>query len=191
MDPVAEKKRWRRRAKAERLEIALDHEGFCLVLHRFLTEQVPETKRVVVYQAMGDEVDLRPLVATHPDPGARYAVTRTPDTGLVLTVHRWGGPQEQHPYGYQQPKAGAATIDDRDIGAVLVPGLAFDRAGGRLGRGKGYYDRFLARLEADCLRIGITGDYLVTRLPTDDFDVTMTHLAFSDRVESVPLQPVG
>lgn len=179
------KRQWRSRARHERASIELDHGGFCRSLDRFLTEVVPAGSRVVVYQAMGSEVDLSGLMAAHEEPERRYAVTRTPDEGLVLTVHPWGGPQERHPYGYDQPLAGSAQLDDAEIGAVLVPALAFDATGARLGRGKGYYDRFLARLSPSCLRIGITGDYIVDRLPVGPHDVAMTHLAFSDRIIAV------
>ena len=58
--------------------------------------------------------------------------------------------------------------------AVIVPGLAFDRAGHRLGRGKGVYDRFLATLPPTTLRIGLVPSALVVdRLPTEPHDVPM------------------
>jgi 5-formyltetrahydrofolate cyclo-ligase len=57
------------------------------------------------------------------------------------------------------------------IDVVLVPGLAFDRFGNRLGRGKGYYDRFLRRLSDDVLTIGLALDVMVRELiPHDDND---------------------
>lgn len=188
-DIAAEKRQWRARAQAERKSIEPDHAGFCRSLDRFLAEMVPSGLRVVVYQAMGSEVDLRRLVIAHDRPEQRYAVTRTPDEGLVLTVHPWGCPQERHPYGYDQPLADSPQIAFEEIGAVLVPALAFDVTGARLGRGKGYYDRFLARVAPSCLRVGITGDYLVERLPAGHHDVAMTHLAFSDRVTAVGNDP--
>jgi len=181
------KTEWRSKAKAERAEIPIDHRRFCLVLADFLEGNVAAESRVVVYRAMNDEVDLEDLVDGHPRPKDRFAVTRTPDTGLALTIHPWGGPEERHAFGYLQPLAGAPIVGDDKIGAVLVPGLAFDRSGTRLGRGKGYYDRFLPRMPSPCLFIGITSDYLVERLPAEDFDVAMTHLAFSDGIRAVPL----
>lgn len=184
-DLVVEKRRRRALAQAEWASTEPDHAGFCRSLERFLAEAVPRGQRVVLYQAMGSEVDLGELVAAHDDPERRFAVTRTPDDGLALTVHPWGGPQERHPYGYDQPTGGSPTIPDQEIGAVVVPALAFDATGARLGRGKGYYDRFLARLSPSCLRIGITGDHLAEPLPVGPHDVAMTHLAFSDRVVAV------
>ena len=58
-----------------------------------------------------------------------------------------------------------------DLDAVLVPGLAFDRTGGRLGRGKGYYDRFFQKLPKKTLLIGLAFDeQVVERVPLEPHD---------------------
>lgn len=189
-DPPVDKAGWRRRARSRRALVSIDHGRFCRNLVAFLDSRVDRGLRVVFYLAMSDEVDLGPVVAASDDPTVRFAVTRTPADGLDLTVHPWGCAMEDHAYGYAQPVADASRIELSDIGAFLVPGLAFDRSGTRLGRGKGYYDRLLARVP-DALRVGITGDYLVERLPADHYDVTMTHLAFSTGVVSTPLTAPG
>ena len=62
--------------------------------------------------------------------------------------------------------------------AVVVPGLAFDRQGHRLGRGAGVYDRFLSTLPPETLRIGLVpAALLVDELPTDAHDVRMHAIA--------------
>lgn len=69
-------------------------------------------------------------------------------------------------------------VDPSTIDVVVVPGMAFDRHGGRLGRGAGVYDRFLARLPERTLRIGLIPEaLLVERLPTEAHDVPMHAVA--------------
>lgn len=138
---------------------------------------------VVLFLPLGDEVDLRPLVERL---DRRFALTRTPRPGGLLTVHPYEAPRERHPYGFDQPVAEAPVIPAKEIGVVLVPGLVFDVAGGRLGRGAGYFDRFLPTLEPSTARVGIVPEALVVdRLPAEPHDVAMTHLATEEGVRSV------
>ena len=74
-----------------------------------------------------------------------------------------------------------APIPPSAIRAVLVPGLAFDRRGHRLGRGAGVYDRFLATLPASTWRIGlVTAARLVDALPTEGHDAPMHAIVTED-----------
>ena len=183
---------WRARARTARRRLTVDAETHRTGLAEFLTSPDRPEGWVVVYEAMGDELDLAPLVAR--DELGPFALTRTPapDEGRDLTVHPFDSDREQHPYGFSQPVAGAPAVTDADIGVVLVPGLAFDRLGARLGRGQGYYDRLLARLGPRAARIGITGGYIVAELPAEPHDIPMTHLAGAFGVAPVPLdEPVG
>ncbi len=185
-----DKKRWRSEAAAARADLTVDSAAYCIALAEFLDRTVDPAKRVVVYDAMPEEVDLNPLVDAHARPKERFAITRTPSIGYRLSVHPFGCEQERHRYGYRQPVADAPVVPDDEIAAVLVPALAFDRHGVRLGRGMGYYDRFLGRLGAGVSFIGITGGYVVESLPSESFDVAMTHLAFESGVEPVPLTAI-
>lgn len=72
-------------------------------------------------------------------------------------------------------------IRSASLAAVVVPGLAYDRHGHRLGRGAGVYDRFLATLPPNVLRIGLTPAALVVpELPTEPHDVPM-HFVVTER----------
>lgn len=140
---------------------------------------------VVTYRALPHEVDLAALEA-HPEVGP-LALTRTPARGRDLSLHVLSEDLERHRWGFDQPGADAVPVAEVDVGAVLVPGLAFDRRGHRLGHGLGYYDRFLARLPAGALRIGvIASDRVVEALPADPHDVAMTHLATELGVRPCP-----
>ncbi len=173
------KKEWRERARANSEGLRIDHARIRAGIARFVDRAQLEGEEppawVVGYWPLPTEPDLRPL--WEGAGGGRYALTRTPASGHQLTVHPADSQLEDHRYGFRQPVAGARTVGDASIAMVLVPGLAFDLTGTRLGHGAGYYDRFLARLSPSVLRIGVTSGYLVSDLPREVHDVPMTHLA--------------
>jgi 5-formyltetrahydrofolate cyclo-ligase len=123
---------------------------------------------------MPGEVDLGAL---RNDPRLTLAVTRTPKTG-PLTIHALEGPLERHPLGYLQPGPDATPIDPSGLEVVLVPGLLFARDGGRLGHGKGYYDKLLSSFHPRPFLIGVTVDRrVVEELPMTDRDIWMDAVA--------------
>ena len=80
-------------------------------------------------------------------------------------------------YGIKQPaETPERVVDVKDLDLVVVPGLAFDRNRHRLGRGAGYYDRFLAGLPEDTSSLGLAFDFqLVDALPhLEAHDMTLT-----------------
>ncbi|MCU0387489.1 MAG: 5-formyltetrahydrofolate cyclo-ligase [Chitinophagaceae bacterium] len=71
---------------------------------------------------------------------------------------------EEAPFGLIQPKSGN-LVEPADIDVVLVPLLAFDIHGNRLGYGKGYYDRFLATCREDVMKVGLSWFNAETIIP--------------------------
>lgn len=118
------------------------------------------TGTVLVYLSTPVEADVEPLAQEGALRHLRFSVTRTGHDGL-LTVHPLASARERHPFGFEQPVAGAEVVRDEEVSVVVLPGLAFDEAGGRLGHGGGYYDRLLARLGTGAARVGVTADALV------------------------------
>ncbi len=71
-------------------------------------------------------------------------------------------------------------VDPTTLDVVVVPGLAFAVDGRRLGQGGGHFDRFLPRLRADCLAVGVCfHEQLLADLPIDTHDVAV-HLVVTD-----------
>ncbi len=144
--------------------------------------------RILLYAAMATEPDVKALTEV---PGlGQFALTRTPDGSMDLTLHPWDSQREMHRYGFEQPTSTSPFVADHLINIVLVPGLLFDRSGGRLGFGAGYYDRLLARIKAarglNRLQIvGVSDHSPIDRVPTESHDVSMTHLATTSGVVAV------
>ncbi len=179
----ASKGEWRAWAKEERS--GLDWEELsrltCAGLSHFPPFQHSET--ILTFLPMRHEIDLRLLIRSHTE--KRWVVTRTPDDGL-LTLHLHGGPTETHRYGFEQPIAGSGEVSPDSVDLALVPGLAFDLFGNRLGRGAGYYDRLLPILKPGAVLVGVTPAALVVdELPADVHDVRVHWLAAEEGVVGV------
>lgn len=81
-------------------------------------------------------------------------------------------------YGIREPISGLSKYEDSAKTLILVPGLAFTRTGQRLGRGKGFYDRFLAQCNPEhCIFMGVCYQcQLVEQLPTEETDIPLDFL---------------
>ncbi len=108
---------------------------------------VPPAPGCVVsgYWPMGDELDIRPLLTRLHRMGHPIGLPVVTGRGQTLRFRRWepGTPMVEASFGIRIPEAGAPEVVPE---FVLVPMLAFDRAGYRLGYGGGFYDRTLAAL---------------------------------------------
>ena len=81
-------------------------------------------------------------------------------------------------YGISEPE-NPQYVSFSSPNLILVPGLAFDRSGNRLGFGKGYYDRFLAH--ADGLKVGVCyGFQLIKKLPAGEHDISVDAVITED-----------
>ncbi|MGH1503840.1 MAG: 5-formyltetrahydrofolate cyclo-ligase [Acidimicrobiales bacterium] len=182
----------RDRARRNRVGLRIDHRRIRAGLAHHLggvRARRPDGVTVLFAPLTGEPQLLE--LAERPELG-RFALTRTPPTGgpspdMTLTVHGFPCATERHRYGFAQPVASADSVDDDEVDVICVPGLLFDRHGGRLGYGAGYYDRFLARFGSDTQRIAISDGQLVECLPTDAHDEPMTHLATEAGVVPLPL----
>lgn len=191
------KRAWRAWARTRRDDV--DVASWSAAVRSVLASWPPfDDARVVGgYRAIGYEANLDPSLVH--DPRVVYPRTTrgVDDAGWITT---WATPRQalardevdagfvRHALGMLQPDDEAATVDPRTVDVVLVPGMAFDAHGTRLGRGGGQYDRLLAERRPDTLLVGIAHPATWTdeRLPREAHDVAMTHLIVGDHVVAVP-----
>ncbi|HLJ62187.1 MAG TPA: 5-formyltetrahydrofolate cyclo-ligase [bacterium] len=137
-------------------------------LGALLDRLAPRT--VMVFSSFGSEVSTRSIIETLLQAGRRVALPVVAGHEMRAASFRPGDPVRTARYGAAEPTA-AAEVPPDAIDVVIVPGLAFDRRGYRVGYGRGYYDRFLVRTRPDTSRIGIAFHaQVVDAVPRGDAD---------------------
>ncbi len=135
------------------------------------------------YASVKNEVDTHRLIQAALDEGKRVGVPATQEKGVMthLEIHTFSS-LRPGPFGLLEPGGtGRVEIPPGELDLVVVPGIAFDRRGNRIGFGGGYYDRFLVRTAAP--KIGLAYDFQVLdRLPTDPHDIRLDFLVTEEAV---------
>jgi 5-formyltetrahydrofolate cyclo-ligase len=164
---------------------ALDNERFRLegnLAATRLAGQAPwrATARILLFLSMRDEIDTAALLNTALTANKEVYAPRIEGDAMVFYRIAGADAWNSGAYGIREPAPGP-RFRPQDGGAlILTPGLAFDRYGNRLGRGKGYYDRFLSSLparaaspvEKDFFVCAFCMDMqVVDRVPADEHDM--------------------
>ena len=170
----------------ERADSAYPSEAGDRAQEHFLREFPPRAgKAAALYCALAGEVPTERIRRVYLAAGVRLYYPRVTGNGtLAFYPHREGDVWETGPYGIPEPSI-PAGVEPRmsawDI--VVVPGLAFDRRGNRLGHGFGYYDRFLGGLPEGVPRVGLAwAGQLVPGVPVDAWDVPVHALVTEEGV---------
>lgn len=138
-----------------------------------LIKILPRRALVAAFMALTDEPSLH-LAQIEADLNLRLAFPKLVGNGLEFFICKTTAEFVKNKLGVLEPHPlHSERIEISDLFAVIVPGLAFDRKGMRLGRGKGYYDRALTHFAG--LKIGVcsSAQILNEDLPCGDFDVAM------------------
>lgn len=173
------------RIRRERLELrsrigAEDHSARSRhIIHQVITsDEYVSSQRVLAYVSIRNEVSTADLLLHVLDSGKSLylpRVIRGHRELEIVKVSNLTSDLSVGTFGIPEPVATLAAADQseiEDIGLAAIPGVAFDSMGYRLGYGAGYYDRFMSRLSAGCLSIGVCfEEQLMAELPRDPWDI--------------------
>lgn len=183
----------RRDMRAKRLALSqLDRDDAAMLAAQRLLA-LPWLKcaqHVALYSAMHGELSPAPLAVALLDMGATVYYPRFEKSDLQLSFHAVH-PAElaPGPLGIPRPAQTSPAVSPDLLDLAIVPGLAFDARGGRLGWGGGYYDHTLAR-HPRIVRVGFAHDFqLVDQVPTGPADVFMDFVATASAVRPTGAEP--
>ena len=137
------------------------------------SEAFRRARVVLAYYSLSDELFTHDFVQRWAD---KKTILLPKVVGDDLTLHRYTNAMSmsEGAFGIMEPCTPEFT-DYAAVDMVIVPGVAFDRLGNRLGRGRGYYDRlFASRLPHNIYKVGVCYPFqLVESVPTEPCDVQM------------------
>ena len=141
---------------------------------------LPEFKKaglVMFYASKPEEVDTSDMIREALEMGKRVALPRCTGQGDIVPkeIKEIHADLEKSSFGIYEPRQSQEDVRLEEIDLVVVPGVAFDKKQNRLGRGKGYYDRFLKKLPKKTFRAGLSFRLQITEnLPKDLQDIPVS-----------------
>ena len=135
---------------------------------------IQKADTILMYHSLPDEVDTRSALGQLLAMGKKVLLPKVVSE-TEMTIHEYTGQdslQPSEPYGILEPTTPELSIVNCQLSIVIVvPGMAFDKHGHRLGRGKGYYDRFLSRIP-NIYKIGVCFPFqLIDKVPSEPTDI--------------------
>ncbi len=135
---------------------------------------------VLLYASMDDEIDVYGIARIALERGKKVAFPRCNKEDHTMTYHIVTSLDELSPdsYGIKEPSPDLPAYDpEGDTGTAIcfVPGLVYDRAGYRVGYGKGFYDRFLSSFKGSSVGV-VYSDHILDTVPRGRFDMNVSIL---------------
>ena len=145
--------------------------------HALLTSRLHAGAVVGLYSAKGSEVETAEIARAALGAGLRLAYPRVVSHDRVLEFGETSlDALVAAPFGLHEPAADAPLVPLASIAAFVIPGLGFDRRGGRIGWGRGHYDATLTKAP-QALRIGVAYEcQVIDHVPRDPHDVLVQYL---------------
>jgi 5-formyltetrahydrofolate cyclo-ligase len=153
-----------------------------------LLAKQPSGSIVALYAPKGSEVDTTRIDEFARARGLRVVYPRINDGERRLAFHEVTI-DELVPatFALREPQAHAPVVELSQITALFVPGLAFDRAGGRIGWGRGYYDATLAAASPAALRIGLAFEcQVIDHVPREPHDAPLHYVVTEAAIYRAP-----
>ncbi len=163
------------------------HDASIAVCSRLTNLEVFQHARVVMlYMPLANEVDLTPAAIRCFQTAKTVCVPRVDwkrrDMNPVEVTSFDDHVMDIDEHGLRTPRDGRPLVPTL-IDLVVVPGLAFDARGHRVGRGGGYYDRFLSRLRRSATTVGLAFDaQIIDTVPADERDISVDLVVTERRV---------
>lgn len=161
----------KRKSLSNDMKKSLDHKIFHKVIQ---SDEYIKAKTIFIYVSFEGEVDTHEIIEHALKNGKKICVPKilSKEEGMSAVLIDSFEELKLSKYKILEPENANRKIDETIIDLVLMPGVAFDKHGGRIGYGGAFYDRFLRKTRVDTLKIALAYDFqIIDLVPMEEHDV--------------------
>lgn len=168
------------RQRKAAMDTALLEQMSCSVCESIMESREWQSAKVVLlYMSLRDEVSTTMLIKEAEK--ARKTVLLPTCVGDDLILRIYEGEERMHTGAFGIMESMGRVYDEgeyQNIDLAIIPGMAFDMKGGRVGRGRGFYDRLLPKLNKSP-KVGVCWEFqIVDSVPMDEYDIQMDFVIY-------------
>lgn len=146
------------------------------------TKEYKEAKGIFVYIGFGSEINTKILIEDALKDGKEVYVPKVIKKEMVFIKINSLENLVTSSYGILEPIGDKSNFNVDNLGLIVMPGLAFDKQGNRLGYGGGYYDKFLSSNKIDAKKIALAYDFQVLdKVPSEEHDIKIDSIITEDK----------
>ena len=141
------------------------------------------SKNIFIYLGFGSEINTIKYVEDFLQEGKKVIVPYTDMKNKVMygiEINTLDG-LKKNKFGILEPTDSSEVFNKEDIDLIIMPGVAFDRSGNRVGYGGGYYDKFLSEINSDIPTIALAYDIqILEEVPSEKHDIKV-HMVITEK----------
>lgn len=158
------------------------------IYQRLIDSDIYRDDNIFVYISFRSEVDTKLLIIKMLRDGKNIFVPKISNNTNDMEAIRITSLNEleENRFGTLEPVTYNNAVDPKIIDVILIPGIAFDCEGTRIGFGKGYYDKYIKRARKDVKKVGLAYDLqIVDKINKDDHDESVDYIITEEKVIKV------
>ncbi|MBS6007440.1 MAG: 5-formyltetrahydrofolate cyclo-ligase [Clostridium baratii] len=146
------------------------------------TKEYKEAKGIFVYIGFGSEINTKILIEDALEDGKEVCVPKVIKKDMVFIKINSLENLVTSSYGILEPVGDKNNFNVDNLGLIIMPGLAFDKQGNRLGYGRGYYDKFLSNNKINVKKIALAYDFqILDKVPSEEHDIKVDSIITEEK----------
>ncbi|GAA0078202.1 5-formyltetrahydrofolate cyclo-ligase [Clostridium sp. CTA-5] len=182
MNLIEEKKELRKRILKIRNEMDLDNKikSDKIIYNKFIqSEFYLQSNDIFIYVSYNSEIDTKNIIMKALEDKKNIYVPRTNYKTKIMEAVKILSLENliEDKYGILEPAEDKSAEDPNKFDLIIMPGVAFDKCGGRMGYGAGYYDRYLEKISKPLNKVALAYDFqVINKVPTDVHDIPIEYI---------------